>query len=405
MSLRKIAGLFAGFALAVGLIGVGVNASFTDSVTAQENINVGTFQCKIVDATPLAASDGIALDGKSVTYTAPPIQSSVAGSAPFSFTVKNTGSIDSVLTVSTSPVSAPWSIINEPFTAVPLAAGGTHVYNTGVKWTELNNSNLGQTGTVTWTVNCNENLPAVIFDNTPSVLPGNLASYGAQAYSFNEWGGGVTFAGTARKLSTATVIMSSWACQSGSWDAGDCLSAPGATYNVPITFTVYNVGAGNTVGSTIIAQLTHTFAIPYRPSADLVHCPKDPTYYAPDAGKWFDGTTCFNGLANKITFTFSGQTLPNTAIFGITYQTLSSGYPPLGGTSGPTDSLNIATYPGNDVATQAVVGTWLPDDVHSYVGVRGTSTMIGNAAVANMPTGSGDNFVSYMPAVQITASN
>jgi len=24
--------------------------------------------------------------------------------------------------------------------------------------------------------------------------------------------------------------------------------------------------------------------------------------------------------------------------------------------------------------------------------------------VANMPTGSGDNFVSYMPAVQITAS-
>ena len=30
MSLRKIAGLFAAFALAVGLIGAGVSASFTD---------------------------------------------------------------------------------------------------------------------------------------------------------------------------------------------------------------------------------------------------------------------------------------------------------------------------------------------------------------------------------------
>jgi hypothetical protein len=60
---------------------------------------------------------------------------------------------------------------------------------------------------------------------------------------------------------------------------------------------------------------------------------------------------------------------------------------------------------GNDTATQAVVGTWLPDDTHSYVGVRGTSTMIGNAPVALMPTGGTDNFVSYMPAVQIVASN
>ena len=66
--------------------------------------------------------------------------------------------------------------------------------------------------------------------------------------------------------------------------------------------------------------------------------------------------------------------------------------------------MNIATYP-DDIATQAVVGTWLPDDVHSYVGVRGTSTMIGNAAVANMPTGSSDNFVGYMPAVKIVATN
>jgi hypothetical protein len=312
--------------------------------------------------------------------------------------VKNTGSIDSVLTVSTSPVSAPWSIINDPFAAVPLAAGGTHVYNTGVKWTELNNSNLGQTGTVTWTVNCNENGPTVIFDNTPSVLPTNLASYGAQAYSFNEWGGGVTFAGTARKLSTATVIMSSWACESGDWTvpfgtAGTCVTTPGATYSVPITFNVYNVASGN-VG-TLITSKTQTFAIPYRPSS-----------IAGGDGKTWN-VAGNHGLAVAITFTFSGQALPNTAIFGITYQTLSSGYPPLGGTSGPTDALNIASYPGTEpyTATLASVGAWLPDDTHSYVGVRGTSTMIGNGPVALMPTGGADNFVGLMPAVQITASN
>ena len=390
MSLRKLAGLAAGFALAVGLIGAGVSASFTDSVTAKENINVGTFQCKIVDP----SMGNLSADGKSLVYTAPTIMSSAAGSAPMTFTVQNTGSIADVLTVATSPVSGPWSIINAPFAPVSLAAGGTHLYSTGVSWTELDNSNLGQSGTFTWTVSCNENGPTAIFDNTPTVLPASLPSYGAEAYSFNEWGGGVTFAGSARKLSTAKVIMNSWACQTGSWDvpfgtAGACVTTPGTTYSVPITFNVYNVAAGNTVG-TLITTKTQIFAIPYRPSS-----------IAGGDNETWNGTN--HGVAVAITFTFSGETLPDTAIFGITYQTRDSGYP-ASGVGGPTDSLNIATYPANNVATQAVVGTWLPDDTHSYVGVRGTSTMIGNAAVANMPTGAGDNFVSYMPAVEISAS-
>ena len=48
MAIRKFAGLAAGFALAVGLIGAGVGAQFTDQVTANQNINVGNFQCMIV---------------------------------------------------------------------------------------------------------------------------------------------------------------------------------------------------------------------------------------------------------------------------------------------------------------------------------------------------------------------
>jgi predicted ribosomally synthesized peptide with SipW-like signal peptide len=159
MSLRKIVGLLAGFALAVGLIGVGVSASFTDSVTAKENINVGTFSCGITTATDGAtygAVDGLGY-AHSVSYTAPTIESSAPGSAPFSFTVKNTGSIPDVLTVATSAVTTPpWSIIGAPFAPVPLAAGDSHPYNTGVSWTTLDNSQLNAHGSVTWTVSCGE---------------------------------------------------------------------------------------------------------------------------------------------------------------------------------------------------------------------------------------------------------
>lgn len=152
MSLKKVVGLLAGFALAVGLIGAGVGAQFTDQVTAKENISVGTFQCKIIQP----SSGTIAADGKSVEYTAPPITSSLPGSAPFSFTVENTGSIPQVLTVSSSAVSAPFSAMLAPVAPAALAAGGTQLYNAGLQWGELDNSWLGKSGSITYTVNCNE---------------------------------------------------------------------------------------------------------------------------------------------------------------------------------------------------------------------------------------------------------
>lgn len=395
MSLRKIAVILAAGGLAVGLVGGGVGAQFTDQVQAIQGIQVGTFSCVISDG----GGGVISADKHSVTYSTFNITSSAAASDPINFTVQNTGSIGDVLTVSTTPVSAPFSIIGMPFAAVPLAPSATHTYNTGVQWTELNNSNLGQTGSVTWTVNCGEQAAAgatVIFDNTAAVLPSNLPSYGPEAYSYNEWGGGVTFAGTARNLSTATVTMSSWACQTGSWTVpfgtpGACVTTPGATYNVPITFNIYAVTGTNSVGA-LLATKTQTFVIPYRPSS-----------IAGGDGETWNGSS--HGIADNITFTFpAGTTLPDTAIFGVTFNTDHSGYVPINGSSAPTDSLNIATYPATDTATQAVVGTWLPNDTSSYLSPRGASTMIGDAAVTNMPTGSGDNFVSYMPAVQITAN-
>lgn len=393
MNLRKLAALLAASGLVVGLIGSGVGAQFYDQVTGNEIINVGTFQCKIIPP-----SDGtISGDAKSVTYTAPTIMSSAPGSAPFSFTVENTGSIADVLTVSVSAVSSPFSIIGAPFAPVALAAAGTHTYSTGVSWTALDNSNLGQSGTVTWTVNCGENTPAVIFDNTASVLPGNLPSYGPEAYAFNEWGPGVTFDGTARKLSTATVTLSSWACETGAWETDNCASTPGDTFSVPITFNVYQVTGSNTVGA-LITTKTQTFAIPYRPSADA-------SCLGADVGKWKYLGTCFNGKAVNITFTFAGEALPNTAIFGITFETRDYGYSPLG-TSGPTNSLNIATYPGTGTVTAPSVGTWLPDGQSTYLstGPAGGPAGAFSGPVTHMPTGPLDTFGGYMPAIQVVAT-
>ena len=418
MSLRKVAALLAAFGLIVGAIGSGVGAQFFDSVTANEHISVGTFECKIYTAAP--ASAVIAPDGKSVSYTAPTIMSSAPGSAPFSFTVQNTGSIPDVLTVSTSPaLSAPWSVIGEPFAPVPLASGAMHTYNTGIQWTELDNTNLGQQGTVTWTVNCGENLPVVIFDNHPNTQISNLPSIGVEAYSFAEFGGGATFAGTARNLATSTVTMSSWACETGSWTDGTCLTTPGHTYPATITFKVYAVSGASSVGA-LLASKTQTFQIPFRPSYDSTNCPQStPT----SPGLWYDGTNCKNGLASNITFAFpTGTILGNTAIFGIAYNTDNHGYAPIGGSGSPLDSLNIGMYPGTgdgSVATTPSVGSFLPDGLSAYLndsqalwylddGAGGLGTFrldTGPALNPNPPTSPIGPYGGFEPAVQITATN
>jgi len=147
MGLRKAAGLLVAAGLAVGLIGAGVSAQFTDSAVATTTIHVGTFNIDISSSAPGV----VQVDGTSVTYTCPDIQSSAAGSCSFPFTLTNTGSIPATIAISaTVPAS--------PFTAVaigPVApiAGGAHVdLSGGLQWTELFNANLNQTVSVTYTI-------------------------------------------------------------------------------------------------------------------------------------------------------------------------------------------------------------------------------------------------------------
>ena len=155
MSIRKLAGLAVGFALAVGLIGSGVGANFTASVTAQENIHVGTFGCIVSGATAGAV---IAGDGSWVTYTAPDILLSTAGSSPFSFTVKATGTIAAKLQVTSvvSGTAAFSSLLANPVPDVVLNTGDTQTYVAGLKWTELGNSDLNKTASVKYTVACSD---------------------------------------------------------------------------------------------------------------------------------------------------------------------------------------------------------------------------------------------------------
>jgi hypothetical protein len=185
--------------------------------------------------------------------------------------------------------------------------------------------------------------PTVIYNNIPSPQPGNMPSQAFEAQSASEFGGQVSFAGAARLNPKVTVLMSSWGCQAGHWFSGDCSTTPGATFSEPVTLNVYNVGAGNTVG-TKIGTVTQTFQIPYRPSAS-------PTC---GDGRWSDGTDCFNGYATPISFNVSGLTLPNNAIISVAYNTTHFGYAPIGeGAACYTsaggcgyDSLNVAlTYP------------------------------------------------------------
>jgi hypothetical protein len=163
----------------------------------------------------------------------------------------------------------------------------------------------------------------VVYNNIPSTLPGNFASIGLAATSTTEFGGEVQLAGTDRKNPTVTVVMSSWACQSGSWVEDNCQTPkPNKGFKVPVTLRVYEVGELETP----IVTKTKTFKMFYRPSAS----PKCTGEYA---GTWYDEASkeCFNGYAFPISIKVSLQRLPKKSIITVSYPT-----------SGPSDSLNVA---------------------------------------------------------------
>jgi hypothetical protein len=197
---------------------------------------------------------------------------------------------------------------------------------------------------------------AVVYNNIPSPLPGNMASWAFEATQTSEFGGQVELASTQRKNPVITVTLSSWACQNLQPGAA-CKTSGGATFEWPITVNVYEVGPGNAPGAKLATQ-TMTFAIPYRPSAS-----KKCTPNAEGAVGW--GPHCFHGKTHNIKFHLSGVTLPTKAIISVAYNTSDYGYAPTHGPDIGQNSLNVAVRETAEPGT-VVGGQPTPKDAYLY---------------------------------------
>jgi hypothetical protein len=254
---------------------------------------------------------------------------------------------------------------------------------------------------------------SVIYNSVvASPIPGNLPSLGAEAYAFNELGNEVTFAaGTNRHLSNVVVEMSSWACQSGAWYSADCVSAPGATFDEPVTLNIYDAVAGSPTPGSLITSVTQTFAMPYRPSTSA-QC---------TGGRWWDSSLkqCFNGYGFNITFNMAGAVVPDTIVYGISYNTSHFGPAPYGeATSCYTtsegcgyDLLNVALSqdPTNvTVGTDANPGTLWQSSIYGGqycdAGAAGTGFFrIDSPTTSCWGVNAPDSAPYYVPAVQFKA--
>ena len=170
-----------------------------------------------------------------------------------------------------------------------------------------------------------------IFDAVPNPFVSALPSLGYAATQTHALGDKVSFATDARDLNQAQVVLTSWACETGTWSARNCVTTPGASFTHPITLNLYEVASDGGVGN-LIDSKTQTFDIPYRPTAN------------PDCneGRWKDTSGgCFNGINHAVTFDMSGVTVPETVIYSVAYNTQNYGANPVG-VAGPYDSLNFA---------------------------------------------------------------
>lgn len=249
----------------------------------------------------------------------------------------------------------------------------------------------------------------VVYDSTPPAGTPNIVSQAYQATQMSEFGDAVNLAGTARTLNAVTVTMSSWACQQGAWNTGDCYSAPGAKFQVPITLNIYGAPVagpnGTVVPGDLITRATKTFAIPYRPKANLQHC-RDA-----QLGEWYSSSaaSCFNGKAANISWNFTslGLTLPDTVVIGVSFNTSGYGPHPLGYSNPcnsdpagcPYDSLNLGLNDSTAIGTEQTPGAVFQNT--ATAGNLCDSTPATNEFNQDSPTD--PCWTGYVPAFKITA--
>ena len=149
---RRIAGLLAAMGLGVGMIGVGVHASFTDSGNAQASVATGTFAITLhSDAAGVTGNDtkALSLNGGTLLSSAP-------GSKDLPFRVDNKGTMPAVVTI-TADRSGLTSEFSDKLAGTPIvvtvpAGGSSVVYAGGMSWGDLTNASLSKTETVKYVV-------------------------------------------------------------------------------------------------------------------------------------------------------------------------------------------------------------------------------------------------------------
>ena len=225
----------------------------------------------------------------------------------------------------------------------------------------------------------------VIYNSIPSSLPTNLPSLGYEATSTSQFGDEIQFAGHARNLTQVGITLSDWALYSSYGDQNTAsFTSSAAGWSTPLTLNIYNVGAGDTVGS-LIASQTINPTILWRPAADTA------------CGSGFLGSDgqCYNGLAQNVTFDFTGTVVPDKIVYGLVFNTQNYGPTPTGA-SGPYNSLNFAL---NDTSGPSVGTDVNPDGVFwntSY------GPFLANPANGNQ-FAQDTNWAPYVPAAQFTA--
>jgi hypothetical protein len=227
--------------------------------------------------------------------------------------------------------------------------------------------------------------PKVTYNSVRNNLPGNMPSQAFQAQQTSEFGDSVTLAAGPRNADSVDVVMSSWGCQTGTWNGGDCFTTPGASFSHAITINLYSVNEAGEPDSLVTTE-TSTFDIPYRPSSDSVKCTGD------NAGKWYSKAdkSCYSGFATKITFNLDGTTLATNLIWTVAFNTSGYGAQPIGyetecaaSVAGcPYDSLNVGVMSfagqpsaGTDVDPNGAVLSSVTPGAYCDLGAGGTGDL------------------------------
>jgi MYXO-CTERM domain-containing protein len=188
---------------------------------------------------------------------------------------------------------------------------------------DLNMRNSFIVGSIMAVTACNAAAFAeVIFNSIPGTLNPNYTSIGYQAQKVREFGDRISFGGSARQLSSASVTMSMHGSYAD-YNIGGSLygngAYAGAGYTQSFTFNIYNAGTGSTPGA-LLGTVTQDKYIQYRP----------------------DNWASANGIAQTISFDLAGLaiTLPESIVWGLAFNTQSYGSTPTG-TVGPYNMLNV----------------------------------------------------------------